>query len=386
MANNIQKLNPPYYISPEVVDLGHKKVIAIFIPESSQVHSTAGKVFDRNEDGDFDITNHADLVTQLYLRKQNSYSENQVYPLISLSDFKSSLFDRVRILVKNQRSAHPWLEMSNKQMLESAGLYKKDIKTGKEGYTLAAVLLFGKDELILNVLPHFKTDAIKRVDNTDRYDDRDDIRVNLLDSYDRLMDFISKHLPDKFHIEGDQRVSIRDRIFREIIGNLLIHREFTNPFPAKLIIEEDKVFTENWSKPHDKGTIDPAAFSPYPKNPMIARFFKELGRVDELGSGVRNAYKYCSLYTPNTLPEFIEDDIFKAVIPIKGSTRTNPTEKTTHKIMVLISGNERITTKELADKVGLSEKGVEYQLAKLKREKKLSRKGPDKGGYWEVLN
>jgi len=34
--------------------------------------------------------------------------------------------------------------------------------------------------------------------------------------------------------------------------------------------------------------INPASFSAFPKNPVIARFFKEIGRADELGSGVRN--------------------------------------------------------------------------------------------------
>lgn len=63
--------------------------------------------------------------------------------------------------------------------------------------------------------------------------------------------------------------------------------------------------------------IDPANFSPYPKNPIIAKFFKEIGRVDELGSGVRNNFKYCSIYTLGTKPEFIEDDVFKTIIPLK---------------------------------------------------------------------
>ena len=38
--------------------------------------------------------------------------------------------------------------------------------------------------------------------------------------------------------------------------------------------------------------IDPEDFSPYPKNPKTAKFFKEIGWVDELGSGVRNIYEY----------------------------------------------------------------------------------------------
>ncbi len=73
-------------------------------------------------------------------------------------------------------------------------------------------------------------------------DDRDDIRTNLIESYERLMQFIAKHLNDKFYLEKDQRISLRDKIYREVVSNILIHREFLNPFPAKLVIENDRVF------------------------------------------------------------------------------------------------------------------------------------------------
>lgn len=316
-ANNPQKLSPPFYLTTQVIEYKGKKVIYVYVPESSQVHSTNGKIFDRNEDGDFDITRQNEQVTQLYLRKQATYSENRIYPYLKLSDFKPELFNRVRTLAKNERADHPWQDMSDKELLRSAGLFKHDHQTGKDGYTLAAVLLLGKDEVIQSVLPHHKTDAILRVENVDRYDDRDDIRTNLIESYDRLMAFVRKHLPDKFYQEGEQRISLRDRIFRETVGNLLIHREFANAFPAKFIIEKDRVLTENWNRTHDGGMIDPANFSPYPKNPVIAKFFKEIGRVDELGSGVRNTFKYCGIYTPGTEPEFIEDDVFRSIIPLK---------------------------------------------------------------------
>ena len=69
-ANNSQKLDPPFYLSPQIVDYEGKKVIYVYAPESSQVHNTSGKIFDRNEDGDLDISRHQDQVTQLYLRKQ----------------------------------------------------------------------------------------------------------------------------------------------------------------------------------------------------------------------------------------------------------------------------------------------------------------------------
>ena len=107
-ANNPQKLHPPFYLSPEVVDYDGKKIIYFYVPESSQVHNTAGKIFDRNEDGDFDITRQSARVTQLYVRKQDTYSENKVFPYLELSDFREDLFKKVRALVVNRQAAHPW--------------------------------------------------------------------------------------------------------------------------------------------------------------------------------------------------------------------------------------------------------------------------------------
>ena len=218
--------------------------------------------------------------------------------------------------------------MDNIDLLKSAGMYLTDQRTGEQGITLAGILIFGSELMIQTALPHYRTDAILRRENLDRYDDRDDVRVNLLRSYERLMEFIGKHLNDKFYLEGDQRVSLRDKIFREAISNLLIHREFSNPFPAKLVVEKDRVYIENGNKPHGNGMIDPENFSPYPKNPKIAKFFKEIGWVDELGSGVRNIYKYNKIYS-GANPEFIEGDVFKTIIPLTTQATTQATAQAT---------------------------------------------------------
>jgi ATP-dependent DNA helicase RecG len=99
------------------------------------------------------------------------------------------------------------------------------------------------------------------------------------------MRFIEKHLPDKFVLKGDIRISVRNLIFREVISNTLMHREYTNPYPAKLVIGNNLVYTENGNKSKGELQLKPESFSPFPKNPVIARVFKEIGRADELGSG-----------------------------------------------------------------------------------------------------
>ena len=330
--NNPQKIAPSFYLSIEEIEIKGKKILYIYVPQSSQVHRCNNRIYDRNKDSDLDITDNTDLVMAMYLKKKISYSENKVYPFLGMDDFRKDLFVRVRKMAANRIANHPWGVMDERELLKSSQLFLKDYQSGKEGFSLAAALLFGKDEVILSILPHFRTDAILRKENLDRYDDRDDIRTNLIESYDRIMAFTAKHLPDKFYLENEQNINIRDRIFREIASNILIHREYLNPFPAKLVIEKTRVYTENSNKPHGHGLIDPNNFSPFPKNPVIARFFKEIGWAEELGSGVRNLFKYGKIYS-GVAPQLIEEDIFKIVIPFTD----HDTDHDTDQIKALIS-------------------------------------------------
>jgi len=130
------------------------------------------------------------------------------------------------------------------------------------------------------------------------------------------MSFVAKHLPDKFYTEGDQRKSLRTAIFREVVANLIVHREYTNAQPSTFIIYVDKVETENANNPHGVGNLSVDNFSPFPKNPLIAKFFIQLGRVDELGSGVINVNKFIKEYSGQDNPTFIEGETFKMTIPL----------------------------------------------------------------------
>ena len=56
-------------------------------------------------------------------------------------------------------------------------------------------------------------------------------------------------------------------------------------------------------------------FRLFAKNPPIAKVFREIGFTDELGSGMRNSYKYTKIYSGGE-PIFTEADVFTPVIPL----------------------------------------------------------------------
>lgn len=316
LSNNNQKLDPPFILFPQIYQLQDKKIIHIQVPASSQVHKTNNIVFDRSNDGDFKVT-QPHRIAEIYNRKRNHYTEGTIYSALRFQDLRIDLFPRIKNLIRSNNYNHPWLDLTEQQILEKAGLWKRDSQTGKEGYTLACALLLGKDEVIQSIVPHYKIDALLRIKNTARYDDREYIQTNLIEAYDHLMNFVAKHLSDKFYMEEDQRVSLRTKIFREIVANLLVHREYTNAYPCTFIIYADRVEAINASNPNGQGLIDPNNFVPFTKNPSIAKFFIQLGRGDELGSGVLNINKLINNYTKGGVPQFIEGSFFKVIIPLK---------------------------------------------------------------------
>ena len=222
-------------------------------------------------------------------------------------------------------SNHPWRSMDDEELIRSAGLILMDTDKQKEGITLAAILLFGKDTTIMSALPQHKTDMIFRVQNLDRYDDRDVIITNLLDTYDRMNEFAKKHLNDPFVLDGMQSVSARDAILREIVSNSLAHRDYSSGYVAKMVIEKDRIYTENSNRSHGYGSLNLSTFEPFPKNPPISKVFREIGLADELGSGMRNTYKFTKLYSGGE-PQFTEGDVFRTIIPLSeiATMKTGP--------------------------------------------------------------
>lgn len=398
MLNNPQKIQPSLYLNLDEIEYRGMKVLWVYVPVSSQIEFCNNRIYDRNEDADQDVSTSADLVSNISSRKSATYTERKIFPYATEDDLCMELIGKARQMAVNKYRDHPWKNLSDIELLKSAGLYEKDRSTGEEGYNMACILLFGKTESIQSCVPGYKTDAIYRVENMDRYDDRLIVESNLIESYDLLMNFISKHTNDKFFLIDNVSVSVRSAIAREIVSNLLVHREFSSAFPAKLIVEKDRIYTENWNRARRVGRIELRDFTPYPKNPILAKFFVNIGYADALGSGIRNLYKFTKIYSGGE-PVFEEGDIFKLTVPLEQnydikngaiehlSVTNKVTEKVTEderQIIDLLQKDSTYTTTMLSDMLGISRKTVSKRLKSLKQKGIIERAGSDRKGYWKL--
>ncbi len=370
--NNPDKMSPTLYLSIEEFEYEGMTLLWVYVPPTSSVEKCANRIYDRNEDGDMDITDSPIQLQNMYNRKSNTYVEHKIFPYVSLDDLRLDLMNKVRNLAKSRKPNHDWLQMSDQDILKSAGLWEKDYSSGVQGYNLAGVLLLGKDEVIRSCCPGYVTDAIYRVENLDRYDDRLQVTTNLIESYELLMEFVAKYTSDKFFLVNNINTSVRDLIAREVIGNILVHRDFSSAYPAKLIIEKDWLKTENWCVPRRHGNIMSDEFTPYPKNPLIQQFFANIGRTDTIGSGVRNLYKYTPIYSDGGKPELFEDDVFKISIPLnkiaaESAKESKTLSKREQKIYDMICENIHLSAEQVMAELDISRATVFRDYAKIRK-------------------
>ena len=404
---------PTVYLSPKIIECEGKTIIHIHVLPSAEVHSYKKTIYDRVGDADVKVTATAQIA-QMYIRKQEIFTERKIYPYVNKTDLRMDLLPKLRIMAENQsgRQRHPWSSMTDDELLKSARLYTIDRVTGEQGFNLAAVMLMGKDDLILDVVPAYVTDALLRRVNVDRYDDREIIQTNLIESYERLMEFGRKHLPDKFFLEDDQRKSLRNIIAREMIANTLIHREYTSPYQAKFVIETEKMYVENANRAAQDALITPDNMEPSPKNPIIAAFFRNIGYADQPGSGVRNLFKYSKFYSGGD-PKFIEGDVFRIIVPLSHQyveetaksttqttqsttqTTTQTTQSTTQtttltenpfvqSVLKLIEQEPFLSQAKMAEKLGVNQNTLKYYMKKMKNNGIVERLGSSRKGKWVI--
>lgn len=283
-------------------------------------------------------------------------------------------------------------------------------------------MLFGKDENIQSALLYYKIDCVLHRRNTDRYDDRFTSFGNIIDGYMDIMNFFERYFPDPFYMERDQRVSLRNKVFRKVVANMLIHREYLNPSISMIDVRKDYVLVQNANRPLRTGVITPDNYTPHPKNPHMANFFVQMGRAEHLGTGVRNLYHYAPIYL-GAEPTITDDDMFRIRLNIAeskqaemamGSTANgkidvqdgtinvtiNVLEKIANKLTerqrlilqrLLATGRQNVlenvleTSASLAQYFQVDARTIRRDLNALQSQGIIRRVGPDRGGHWEII-
>jgi len=222
--------------------------------------------------------------------------------------------------------------------------------------------------------------------------------------------YISERMNWRVEFKDFKRVEIPEipvDAIREALVNSLCHRDYFRAESNKVAIFKDRIkiynpgeFTARF-EPSDYIHGDAESVQ---RNPLISEILYFSKDVERWGTGIRRIYEEC---TENDVkvefrkerggfstvfyrsPEYERAFVgttgnqFPEEVPGKSSQKTS--EKTSEKIILLIKENPSISAKEIAEKLGVSSRAIEMQIAKLKKNNIITRTGPAKGGHWAVV-
>ncbi len=309
-------ISPKIRLTIKFLNFYEEKILYIKVPIGQSVFTCRGgkSIYERRGATNYLLTNINDQL-RVQENKQVYYPDIKIIKYLNESHFNLDIYNKALDLIAQTKASHPWLKMDFEQVMKSSGLWRVDLYTRESGYTIAAALLFGKDEVISTIFPSFRIDALREKEGYDGYYDRDTFTTNIIDTYFRLMSFVGKHLPDIFIVKDSAKIGIRDQIYREVFINFLIHQDYSAGLPSKFAItQSDGTFTANGNKIVFNKNIDPDNYHPFPKNPLIGKFLREMGLAEELGFGLKKITSLVSIFS-NDKPQFHDGQVFFTSIP-----------------------------------------------------------------------
>jgi len=253
---------------------------------------------------------------------------------------------------------------------------------------LAGLLLFGerpewlKPQFIIKAICYPGNDI-----NTTKYLDNEDFYGSMRKIFDNAMSFITRNLRKiqagrGINSPGTPEIPLV--VFEELLVNALIHRDYLISATIKLFIFDNRIEIISPGSLPDNLTVEKIiAGNSNIRNPIIASYAaKGLLPYSGLGSGIKRALEAWSKISFNDDREsgYFTVTIYRS--PLLGSDKSS--DKSSDKVLKLLKEYPTITAKDIARQIGISQRAVEKQISKLKKEGLLSRIGHRKGGAWKV--
>ena len=333
-----------------------------------------------------------------YYIKRNGMSPSGCYKRVGTSTLPmpTAMIDalysrRIHTTLRNIKSPRQDLEFAqlmiyyqqkrfelNDQFLKSLELYTEDGKFNYVGYLLA-----DENAVSMKVAKYAGTDKVDLLEN-DEYGYCSIIKA----TYSILQ---------RFQVENTTKARITSTVreeknlvdpvaLREAIINAVVHNDFTREIPPVFEIFSNRIEITSYG-----GLIlgqtkeDFFSCRSVPRNRELMRVFKDLGLVEQLGSGMSRILK---AYNRSIFK--ISDNFIQVVFPIDNTTEgitegiNEGISQREIEIVKQIKLNPSITMNEISHHLGVSIATVERDFDGLKKKKIIERRGSFKNGVWIV--
>ena len=411
--------NPSVSITTDLVpctdkDGNDNHILLMYIPASSELHANqADEAFIRVGDKSRKLS-FEERIQLMYDKGERYYEDTAVYDAM-VDDIDMAAVERYTELIGYTKSPKQYLHENNSFITTNA---KRE-----EQVSVACILLFGKYPQ--KFFPRGRTRFIRYKGTEERVGAEMNVikdvtfEGTILDQVKATIAYLETQVEEHTFLgQHGQFVTHRDYpkfVIQEMVVNACCHRAYNikgteiqiKMFDNRLVFE---------SPGRLPGTVKPSNIrhTHFSRNPKIAQFLKAYDFVKEFGEGVDRVCRELEANGTPHLSFHLDDFILKITVP-KVTERViekdvNVTEKVikTHQeviekviekavalnekltenrisIIKLIIENPYISKSELSKHVGISENSISRNIEAM-RDKYLRRVGPNKGGFWEIID
>lgn len=258
--------------------------------------------------------------------------------------------------------------------------------TSEGKYNYIAYLLADENGVSIKVAKYAGNDKVDLIENEEygycslikaTYQVLEKMKIeNITKAYVTSSDRIEKNLVEAIPL-------------REALINAIVHNDFSREIPPVFEIFSDRMeFTSFGGLIPGQSKTDFFSCSSMPRNRELMRVFKDVGLVEQLGSGMSRILRY---YNKDIFE--ISEHFIKVSFPffspnenenIANGDKNGDNDGDENKVLRLLEKEPDITAKQLSEKTGFSTRKISRVIRNLREEDRITRIGSARKGYWKI--
>ena len=316
------------------------------------------------------------MIDDLYSKRIHTTLRNIPSPRQDLTFAQLKIYYQERGLELNDRFAH------------SLELLTPDGK-----YNYVAYLLADENGVSVKVAKYAGIDKVNLIEN-EEYG-----YCSLIKATHQVLDKLKIENSTMAKVTSTKRIEknlIEPIPMREAVINTIVHSDFSKEIPPVFEIFSDRmVFTSYGGLIPGQSEQDFFSCSSMPRNRELMRVFKDVGLVEQLGSGMSRILK---MYDKSIF--YISEHFIKVEFPFSVSTDVRNiasggkdgdkngditrSKAEQNRVLELLRENPAITAVFLAEKTGFSTRKISRIIKELRVNGLIVRVGSARKGYWEM--
>ncbi len=309
------------------------------------------------------------LIDELYTKRIHTTLRNIPAPRQDLTFAQLKIYYQERGLELNKKFAN-----------------SLELLTPEGKYNYIAYLLADENGVSIKVAKYAGTDKVDLIEN-EEYG-----YCSLIKSTHHVLEKMKIENITKTRVTSSKRLEknlIEAVPLREALINAIVHNDFSKEIPPVFEIFSDRMeLTSYGGLISGQSKEDFFSCCSMPRNRELMRVFKDVGLVEQLGSGMSRILRF---YDKNIFE--ISDHFVKVVFPfsvlkenvnIASGDNNGDNNGEGNRILVLLEKEPYLTAKKLSEKTGFSTRKISRIIKSMRETGQIIRIGSARKGYWKI--